>query len=91
MTETIQYAGFWIRVFANWGATPGTIMLSLRIIDEPTGGRPSAWQCIGRCVMALVSIALLGLGYFNIVVDPRQQGWHDKIVGTLVVRRGSVL
>lgn len=75
--------GCWI----VWAATPGKMMLGLRIVDEPTGGRPSAWQCIGRYFMALVALACAGIGYFYIVIDPRKQGWHDKLVRTLVVRR----
>ena len=74
--------GCWVAL----GATPGKMMCRLRIVDEPTGGRPSAWQCIGRYFMALVSIACVGLGYLWIVIDPRRQGWHDKIVRTLVIR-----
>lgn len=75
--------GSWIAL----GASPGKLMLRLRIVDEPTGGRPTAWQCIGRYFMALVGILCVGLGYFWIIIDPRRQGWHDKIVRTLVVRR----
>jgi uncharacterized RDD family membrane protein YckC len=37
--------------------------------------------------MALVGILCAGIGYLWIVIDPRNQGWHDKIVRTLVVRR----
>ena len=74
--------GCWVAL----GATPGKMMCRLRIVDEPTGGRPSAWQCIGRYFMALVSMACVGLGYLWIVIDPRRQGWHDKIVRTLVIR-----
>src|SRR6187397_1347011 len=44
--------GFWIAL----GASPGKLMLRLRIVDEPTGGRPTAWQCIGRYFMALIGI-----------------------------------
>ena len=76
--------GSWIAL----GASPGKLLLGLRIVDEPTSGRPSAWQCIGRYVMALVGILCAGIGYFWIAIDPRHQGWHDKIVRTLVVRRG---
>jgi uncharacterized RDD family membrane protein YckC len=79
--------GCWI----VWGATPGKMMLGLRIVDEPTGGRPSAWQCIGRYFMALVALACAGIGYVYIAIDPRKQGWHDKIVRTLVVRRGPAV
>lgn len=70
-----------------WGATPGKIMIGLRIVDEPTGGRPGAWQCIGRWVMAIVGVLCVGLGFLWIAIDPRKQGWHDKLVRTFVVRR----
>jgi uncharacterized RDD family membrane protein YckC len=79
----IVIIGSWIAL----GASPGKLLLRLRIVDEPTGGKPTAWQCIGRYVMALVGILCAGLGYFWIVIDPRGQGWHDKIVRTLVVRQ----
>jgi uncharacterized RDD family membrane protein YckC len=77
--------GSWI----GFAASPGKMLLGLRIVDEPSGGRPTVWQCLGRYVMAVVSLACVGLGYFYIAIDPRKQGWHDKIVRTLVVRRGS--
>ena len=47
---------------------------------QPTGGRPSLWQCIGRYVMALVAVFCVGIGYLWIAIDPRRQGWHDKVV-----------
>jgi len=70
------------------GASPGKMMLGLRIVDEPTGGRLTPWQCVGRYMMGLLVVALAGVGYVYLVIDPRKQGWHDKIVRTLVVRRG---
>ena len=79
----IVIIGSWIAL----GASPGKLMLGLRIVDEPTGGRPTAWQCIGRYVMALVAVLCAGLGYLWIAIDPRRQGWHDKVVRTLVVRQ----
>lgn len=75
--------GFWIAL----GATPGKMACRLRIVDEVTGRRPTAWQCIGRYVMALLAVAAAGIGYAWIAIDPRRQGWHDKIVRTLVLRR----
>ena len=75
---------FWIAL----AATPGKLMLGLRIVDGPMGGRASAWQCIGRYFMGLIAVASVGVGYVWIAIDPRRQGWHDKIVRTLVVRRG---
>jgi uncharacterized RDD family membrane protein YckC len=74
--------GSWIAL----GASPGKLMLRLRIVDEPTGGRPGVWQCIGRYFVALAGVLCAGLGFFWIAIDRRHQGWHDKVVRTLVVR-----
>jgi uncharacterized RDD family membrane protein YckC len=74
--------GFWITL----GATPGKMICRLRIVDEATGGRPTAWQCIGRYVTGLLAFACVGIGYIWIAIDKRHQGWHDKLVRTLVVR-----
>jgi len=75
--------GSWIA----FGATPGKMMCRLRIVDEVSGRKPTPWQCIGRYVIAVVGVACAGIGYLWIAIDPRGQGWHDKIVRTLVVRR----
>jgi uncharacterized RDD family membrane protein YckC len=80
----IVIIGSWIAL----GASPGKLLLRLRIVDEPTGGRPSAWQCIGRYFMAAVGMVCVGLGFLWIAIDRRNQGWHDKVARTLVVRHG---
>jgi uncharacterized RDD family membrane protein YckC len=78
--------GVIVTVFWIWqGATPGKMMCGLRIIDAVTGGPPTAWQCVGRYLMVLVVTALAGIGYLWIAIDARKQGWHDKVVRTLVV------
>ena len=64
--------------------------LGVRIVDAADGGRPDTAQFIGRYVASVLSLLALGLGYFWIVVDPRKQGWHDKLAGTVVVRRRRV-
>jgi uncharacterized RDD family membrane protein YckC len=88
----VQIGALWPAIAIIWmwiaaGTTFGKWICGLRIVDEPTGGRPSAWQCIGRYFMAGIAIGLAGIGYFWIAIDPRKQGWHDKVVRTLVVHR----
>ena len=81
-----------LAVIAFWalaGATPGKMICGIRIVDAVAGGRPTLWQCIGRYVMALLALALAGIGYVWIAIDARKQGWHDKIVRTLVIHRGG--
>jgi uncharacterized RDD family membrane protein YckC len=70
-------------------ATPGKMLLSLRIVDAETGEAPSVSQAVGRYFAYLVSMVVLCLGFVWIGVDPRKQGWHDKLAGTVVVRSAA--
>ena len=67
-------------------ATPGKMAIQARIVDATTGGPPSTGQCIGRYLAYIPSTLFFGLGLLWVAFDPRKQGWHDKLAGTLVVR-----
>lgn len=67
-------------------ATPGKIAISARIVDARTGGHPSTGQFIGRYLAYYLSMIPLFLGFVWVAFDPRKQGWHDKLAGTVVVR-----
>ena len=67
-------------------ATPGKMLLSLRIVDADTGGAMSLGQSVGRYFAYLVSIMPLGLGLLWVAFDRRKQAWHDKLAHTVVVR-----
>jgi uncharacterized RDD family membrane protein YckC len=73
---------FW----AERQGTPGKLVLGLRIVDAETGGTPTIRRLVLRYVGYLVSALPLGLGYLWVIWDPRRQGWHDKMAGTLVIR-----
>src|SRR5512145_258701 len=67
-------------------ATPGKIAISARIVDAETGGKPSTGQLVGRYLAYYVSIIPFMAGILWVAFDPRKQGWHDKLAGTVVVR-----
>jgi len=67
-------------------ATPGKLLLSLRILDADTGGQPSTKQFIGRYLAYYVSMIPLMIGFIWVGIDERKQGWHDKLASTVVVR-----
>ena len=73
---------FWI----YRAATPGKMLVRAKIVDAQTGAKPSTAQCIGRYLGYYVSIFTLMLGFLWIAFDPRKQGFHDKLAGTVVVR-----
>lgn len=66
-------------------ATPGKMLVSARIVDATTFEAPGPQQWIIRYLGYFVSLLPLGLGFLWIAFDPRKQGWHDKLAGTVVI------
>jgi len=73
---------FWIYK----SATPGKMAIHAKIVDAKTGRLPSTGQLIGRYLAYYISTIPLCLGFLWIAWDPKKQGWHDKLAGTVVVR-----
>ena len=67
-------------------ATPGKMLLSLRIQDANSGGRLSWGQSIGRYLAYFVATLPLCLGLIWVAFDKKKQGWHDKLAHTVVVK-----
>ena len=82
-----------IAVITFWiyrSATPGKIAISSKIVDAKTGGQPSTGQFVGRYFSYFISTIPLGLGFFWVAFDKKKQGWHDKLAGTVVVRKKNI-
>lgn len=67
-------------------ATPGKMMLGLRVLDAKTGSTLRPTQALIRYIGYIVATIPLGLGLIWIALDARKQGWHDKMAGTVVLR-----
>jgi len=70
-------------------ATPGKMLLSVRIQDANTGAKLSLGQSVGRYLGYFVSTIPLGLGLVWVAFDKKKQGWHDKLAHTVVVKTKS--
>jgi uncharacterized RDD family membrane protein YckC len=68
-------------------ATPGKMAIGARIVDAKTGGKPTTRQLVIRYLGYYVAMLPLFIGILWVAFDPRKQGWHDKLAGTVVVRR----
>ena len=82
-----------IAIIAFWvyrSATPGKMFIRATIVDAKTFLQPSKGQLIGRYFAYYLSTIPLGLGFLWIIWDPKKQGWHDKLAGTVVVRRVGI-
>ncbi len=73
---------FW--VFKS--ATPGKMILNIKIIDEKTGNNMSTGQSILRYFSYFISMLPLFLGFFWAGFDAKKQAWHDKIAGTVCIK-----
>lgn len=79
-----------VAVMALWmlfASTPGKMGIDAVIVDARTGGKPSTLQFVIRYLGYFVSTIPLGLGLIWVGIDPRKQGWHDKLARTVVIRK----
>lgn len=77
----IYFIAFW-----TWkGTTVGGIVMKLRVI-KTTGAPIEAADAIVRALAGVLSFAALGIGVLWILRDPERQAWHDKAVGTWVIK-----
>lgn len=75
-------------IFWNyWSATPGKMILGMKIVDARTLGKVSSGRLVVRYLGYYVSGLVLGLGLLWVAWDRRKQGWHDKMAGTLVIKQ----
>lgn len=89
LDQLIQFCIFSTIILYFWfkkQATPGKRILSLKIVDEKTLGKPTKKQLVLRIFCYLLSIIPMFLGILWIAFDPKKQGWHDKIAKTLVIK-----
>jgi uncharacterized RDD family membrane protein YckC len=67
-------------------ATPGKMMLGLKVVDAKTGNTLRPSQAVIRYIGYYVATIPLGIGLIWVALDERKQGWHDKMAGTIVLR-----
>jgi len=72
---------FWVKK----GATPGKMMLGIRVARED-GGELTGGQSIIRYLGYIPSSLFLGLGYLWMLWDSEKRCWHDMMAGTRVFR-----
>jgi uncharacterized RDD family membrane protein YckC len=83
---------------ALWGRTIGKMVVRCRVVRVDTGG-PTGWWYAGirALVVSLawavpyIALAAAMVVYGYAVLDPRQQGLHDKAAGTVVVAAHPVV
>ncbi|CAM4312624.1 RDD family protein [Acinetobacter pragensis] len=94
---------FWFDILANyilpfaytvivwllWSASPGKILLGMKIVDAETGQNIDLKQSIIRYIGYFPAMMVFMIGIFWVAFDKRKQGWHDKMANTVVIRNSD--
>ncbi|MCC8398092.1 MAG: RDD family protein [Rickettsia endosymbiont of Labidopullus appendiculatus] len=72
------FIGFWIYC----GATPGKLIMHMKIVDAIILEKPSKCQLVKR----FCGYVLLPVGIWFILFSKQRQALHDKIAGTVVIK-----
>lgn len=77
--------GYFVVSWTRVGATIGMRAWKLRLVADD-GTRMGAGAATLRYVLALVSLALLGCGFWYAWFDAERRTWHDRVCGTRMTR-----
>lgn len=91
-SEALGYAVYFVVLVAyfTWGnasgATLGKKALGIRVVSLASGDEIGLGAALGRLVVWWLGTIPLYLGWFWMVWDKKKQTWHDKAVGSVVVK-----
>ena len=84
VVSLIYFVLFWSSF--GGGRTLGMRLLGLRVVREQDLAQLRLTTAFVRWVGLWLSFAVFFIGVIWVAVDPRHQGWHDKLARTLVIR-----
>lgn len=68
-----------------YGATPGKMMLKIRVISTIDLENPNFIYSLNRAIVRIISESLFYIGFLWALTNPKRETWHDKVAKTLVV------
>lgn len=74
---------------SKWQGSPGKIGLRLRVVNMQ-GTRVSFLQAVGRNLGKFISAPLLYMGFLMVIWTKEQQGLHDIMAKTYVIRNDKI-
>lgn len=78
-------AGYFVISWTRVGATIGMRAWKLKLLRDD-GTRVDRALAGKRFVLALLSLAALGAGYWYALFDTERRTWHDRVCGTRMTR-----
>jgi uncharacterized RDD family membrane protein YckC len=80
-------AVLYIRALGRTGQTWGRKIAGVRVVRQDNGQPIGVGKAFGRALFAgFISGQIFALGYLWMIWDDRNQTWHDKVVGSVVVK-----
>lgn len=73
----------------KWGATPGKMILQLKVVDVAGRAALKTRQAFLRSLFSIISAIPLCLGYLWAAWEGNTKTWHDIIAGTKVIRKAQ--
>jgi uncharacterized RDD family membrane protein YckC len=78
----ILYQTFFV---TTYGATPGKMVMKIRIIEINSVASPTLISALNRGIFRVISEMILYIGFLWGFLDENRQTWHDKSSKTLVI------
>lgn len=72
---------FWVR----FAGTPGKRIMKIMVVDETSLQPLSIQQAIVRYLGYFVSMMPMGMGFLWVLMDEKNQAWHDKFAHAIVI------
>ncbi|WP_338363377.1 RDD family protein [Candidatus Xenohaliotis californiensis] len=76
---------YFVCMWFKFKRTPAKALLCMKLVDDKTLMDPTLIQCVKRAFAAMLSLFPLCLGLLWLGISRKNQTWHDKISGTIVV------
>jgi len=85
----LAYGVFYLKLL-GMGMTPGKYIMGERVVDKLTGNQPGLGVMLLREIIGkMLSSVVFGMGFFWALFDKDNQAWHDKLAGTVVIKKIS--
>jgi uncharacterized RDD family membrane protein YckC len=75
----------WYFLSERFGQTPGKMVMNIFVI-RADGEFPTTHDAAMRTFGYMLNLLCLGFGWLWIIADRKEQGWHDKLAKTYVVK-----
>lgn len=77
----VYFVFFWTK----YGATPGKLVMGIRVVSATTNQPPNTWQGLARYLGYIISSIPLCLGFIWAAWHPEKKAWHDMLARTVVI------